>query len=289
VYSHGFMSYGTEARYLTEHLASYGYVVVSPTFPLTSFFAPGGPNLSEVAGQPDDQRFLIDTFLEFHEDPGSPFHGLLDGSRVGSAGLSLGGMTTSLLTYHPVLRDPRISAAVSIAGPGSMFGETFYRSSEAPLLTVCGDMDAMVDYETNALFMQEMAGRKVTVATLQGASHTGFSYAARQFMERMDNPDALGCRALTEGRDLEADFVALLGGAEAGLIEPETPLPCSLSPLPPAMRPSRQHELTILAILSFFESRFAPSEGLRERAGRFLRETLAEENPEVAVLLPSVD
>lgn len=188
-----------------------------------------------------------------------------------------------------VVRDPRISAAVSIAGPGSMFGEIFYRSSEAPLLTVCGDMDAMVDYETNALFMREMAGRKVTVATLQGGSHTGFSYAARLFMEQMDNPDDLGCRALTEGRDLEADFVALLGGAEAGLIEPETPLPCSVSPLPPAMRPSRQHELTILAVLSFLESRFAPSELSRDRAGRFLRETLAAENPEVAVLLPSVD
>jgi len=283
VYTHGFMSWGTEAQYLAEHLASYGYIVVSPDFPLTGFFAPGGPNLEDVVNQPGDISFLIDTFLDLYQDPGSPFHGAVDGSRVGVAGLSLGAMTTSLAAYHAYLRDPRIYAAASIAGPGAMFTEAFYRNSQAPLLALAGDIDAMADYDTNALVTLEMAAPRVTLVTLRGASHTGFAEAARKFMEHMDNPDLIGCEAITGRLSLDVDLPALLGGAEAGIVQRETPIPCTVSPLPTSLRPSRQQELTILAVMSFFESRFAAGEPSRARAARFLRETLAAENPEVTV------
>ena len=282
VYSHGFMSWGTEGRYLAEHLAGRGYIVVCPDYPLTWFFAPGGPAIEDVVNQPGDVSFLIDTFLAFHQDPGTPFFGAVDGSRVGATGLSLGGMTTSLVTYHPYLRDPRIVAAATLAGPGSMFTEIFYENSQAPLLALHGDIDAMVDYETNALVTLEVASPRVTLATLQGATHTGFSTPATVFMENMDNPDLLGCMALEQGA-LEVDFPALLGGAEAGIVQRETPFPCMVSPLPRSMRPSRQHALTILGVLSFFESRFAMEAPFRARAARFLRETMAVENPEVAL------
>jgi predicted dienelactone hydrolase len=283
VYSHGFMSFGSEGVYLAEHLATHGYVVACPDFPLTCLWAPGGPKIEDVVNQPGDVSFLIDTFLAFHQDPASPFYGLVDGSRVGVTGLSLGGMTTSLVTYHPYLRDPRISAAATLAGPGSMFNEVFYRNSQSPLLALFGDIDAMVDYETNAPVTREMAGPRATLVKIRGASHTGFSYPAYLFMEQMDNPDLLGCMALTSGISLDADFPALLGGAEAGVVQRETPYPCTVSPLPRSMRPSRQHEVTILCVLSFLESRFGADEPSRIRAARFLRETLATENPEVTL------
>jgi dienelactone hydrolase len=283
VYSHGFMSYGTEAKYLAEHLATYGYIVVCPTFPLTWFFAFGGPNIEDVVNQPGDVSFMIDTFLGFNEDPGSAFYGMVDGSRIGVAGLSLGGMTTSLVTYHPYLRDPRIDAAATLAGPASMFNERFYQDSQAPLLALFGDIDAIVDYATNGLVALEMAAPKITLATFRGATHTGFSYAAYQFMENMDNPDLLGCKALMAGLSLDVDFPALLGGEDAGVVDRYTPLPCSVSPLPTSIRPSRQEGLTILAVLTFFDSRFAPDPLYRSRALRFLHETMAEENPEVNV------
>jgi len=90
VYCHGFMSYGTEVQYLAERLASYGYVVVSADCPLTNLFAPGGPNVNDVVNQPGDVSFLIEPFLDFSQDPGSPFYGTVEDSRVGVAGLSLG-------------------------------------------------------------------------------------------------------------------------------------------------------------------------------------------------------
>jgi len=283
VYSHGFMSFGSEGSYLAEHLATHGYIVACPDFPLTCLWAPGGPKIQDVVNQPGDVSFLIDTFLAFHQDPDSPFYGVVDGARVGVAGLSLGGMTTSLVTYHPDLRDRRIRAAATLAGPGSMFNERFYQSSPSPLLALYGDVDAMVDYETNAPVTWEMAAPRVTLATLRGASHTGFSYPAYLFMESMDNPDLVGCTALTAGISLDVDFPALLGGAEAGVVQRETPFPCSVSPLPRSLRPSRQHELTILCVLSFFESHFLGDEPSRKRAARFLGETMAAENPEVTL------
>ena len=49
-----------------------------------------------------------------------PFAGGIDRDRIGAMGLSLGGLTTTLVAFHPTLGDPRIRAAVSIAGPSAM-------------------------------------------------------------------------------------------------------------------------------------------------------------------------
>lgn len=284
LYSHGFMSWGTEGRYLDEHLASHGYIVISPDFPLTNILAPGGPDVNDVVNQPADVRFLLDALLGFDRQPEHPLFGAVDAERVGAAGVSLGGMTTSLVTYHATLRDPRIRAAISIAGPGSMFDASFYATTDAPFLMIAGDIDAIVDYPSNALVAREMAGAKGTLVTLHGATHTGFANQSSEFMGAMDNPDNLGCAALTTQLEVDdVDFTALLGGAGAGIVERETPLPCSVSPLPTSIRPWRQHDLVILAAASFFESHLGESAAERSRAARFLRTTLAAENPEASV------
>ena len=48
VFSHGFTSLRHSGRYLAEHLAGYGFVVVAVDYPLTSMRAPGGPMLEDV-------------------------------------------------------------------------------------------------------------------------------------------------------------------------------------------------------------------------------------------------
>lgn len=278
IHSHGFLSFGSEAAYTAQHLASHGYIVACPDFPLTWMFSPGGPNVEDVVNQPEDVSFLIDTFLAFHRDPTSPFFGLVDEDRVGVMGLSLGGMTTLLVTYHPRLRDARIKAAAALAAPGSMFTRRFYRNAATPLLLVYGDIDAIVDYATNALYARERAAPRATLVTLHGATHTAFADIIAHTMEWMDNPDQLGCAALLSGLTLEVDFPALLGGAEAGVVQSETPYPCTLSPLPRSMRPSRQQDLTRLAVFAFLESRFSADPIRRRAAARFLQQTLEEEN-----------
>ena len=126
VYSHGFMSFRQEGLYLVRFLASHGYTVVAADFPLTTTFAPGGPMAGDVVNQPGDVSFLIDAVLTRNADPADALHGTIDPHRIAVAGVSLGGLTTTLVSFHHKLRDPRIGAAISIAGPGSMFTADFF-------------------------------------------------------------------------------------------------------------------------------------------------------------------
>ena len=108
------MSTRSEAERNAEHLASHGYVVIAADYPLSNFRAPGGPIVTDAVNQPGDVSFLIDTVTGWSADQ-RPFRGEIDPERIGAAGLSLGGFTTTVATFHPTRRDPRISAAVSIA------------------------------------------------------------------------------------------------------------------------------------------------------------------------------
>ena len=102
VYSHGFMSNRHGGSHLAEHMASHGYVVVATDYPLTHFGAPGGPFADDVANQPADVSFLIDRVLSLGPDDRS-FGGEIDRARIGALGLSLGGLTTTLVAFHPCL------------------------------------------------------------------------------------------------------------------------------------------------------------------------------------------
>jgi predicted dienelactone hydrolase len=102
-YSHGFMSFRSNGAYLAKHLASHGYLVAAANFPLTHFGTAGGPQFRDVLNQPGDVSFLIDTLLAWSDDPDSRFAGQIDRQRIGAVRLSLGGMTTMLLAFHPSL------------------------------------------------------------------------------------------------------------------------------------------------------------------------------------------
>jgi hypothetical protein len=60
-------------------------------------------------------------------------------------------------------------------------------------------------------------------------------------------------------------------------------LPCQNNDLPRAMRPARQHALTTLAIYSFLEEQFSPSEAVRQQMHDYLFNRLPKENPDVTV------
>ena len=105
MYSHGFMSFRTEGAMLARHLASHGYIVASPDFPLSNFNTPGGPTTADVPEQPGDVSFLIDELLARSADSSDEWFGAVDTERMGATGLSLGGLTTLLVTFHVSLHD----------------------------------------------------------------------------------------------------------------------------------------------------------------------------------------
>ena len=281
LWSHGFLDFRTGETYLAHQLATYGYIVAAPDFPLTNMNAPGGANVDDVVNQPGDVSFLIDQLLALDADAGSNFSGTIDSDRIAVAGLSLGGLTTTLTAFHPTLRDPRVRAAVSLAGPGCFLGASFYQNATVPLLMINGSIDAIVPYQQNAVFGYGEAHAPKYLVTLAAGSHTGFSGAATILFENLNNPDDVGCSALvgTLG-DSGTTLLDLLGGADAGIIAGDCPAACSdPTPRPRAMRPSRQHDLTILSVLPFLQAELRGDTAARD----FLESTLAAENQDATV------
>ncbi len=284
VYSHGFMSFRQEGLYLIRFLASHGYTVVAADYPLTGFHAPDGPLMTDVANQPGDIRFLIDTLLARNSDAEDPLYNTIDPLRIAVAGVSLGGLTSTLAAFHRKLLDPRIAAAVSIAGPASMFKPAFFASRKIPYLLIYGDTDALVSYQDNALPALAMAADSILV-TLKGASHAGFAQPASTIMRFIANPDVVGCEVVLEevgdGIDVGSDeLVAELGGEQDGVDMSGDMDFCTSPPAPEAMPAARQHMFTTLAIYAFLESVFADSAATRDQARNYLLQTLPAENPD---------
>src|SRR5207249_4079999 len=164
--------------YYTAHLASRGFVVASIDFPLTRGGAPGGPELADFHNQPGDVRFVIDQLLRLSRRRGEWLAGGVDRKRLGVTGLSLGGGTTLLVTYHRRLRHRRIRAALPVAPTGCFFGERFYRSTAGPTLLVLPRDQHRLTRVVEAAFFD---------ATLKGSA------AASCFLGEVlaaENPDA---------------------------------------------------------------------------------------------------
>ncbi|MBN7796416.1 alpha/beta hydrolase family protein [Parahaliea mediterranea] len=282
VYSHGYSSNRRGGAYLAEYMASLGYVVAAIDFPLTNMYAPGGPWVRDVVNQPADVRFVIDRILQDAATPDHPLAGLVDPGRIGVFGLSLGGLTTELVAFHPEMRDPRVGAALSIAGPTSMLAPAFFRQRAGlPFLMLAGDIDALVPWDSNAAPIPgKLPGAELV--TVRGASHTGFAGPAA-WMRWMDNPDALGCYIVTRniGEDMDEPWFELIGSPEQGVIADGENELCRVDPLPEAMNVLRQQMITRVVVGSFFDHHFALSGERRAAARAYLREQMAAELPEV--------
>jgi predicted dienelactone hydrolase len=291
VYSHGFMSFRREGLYLARFLASHGYTVVAADYPLTGFGAPGGPQLADVVNQPGDVSFLITTLLARSTDPQDSLHNTIDPGQIAVAGVSLGGLTSLLAGFHRELRDPRIAAVVSIAGPTSILGPGFFAGGNPPLLMVYGSGDAIVTYRDNALPVLAEYPDTILV-TLANASHAGFAQAASTLMRFIDNPDVIGCKAVVENLHLEATrqnlaFLEKLDQGDDGVDTRKQIEFCTGKMIPVAMPAARQHMFTTLAVHAFLDSLFASDAGVRAAARHYLLADLAAENgEEVSVTEP---
>ena len=229
--------------------------MVSAEFPLSSWNAPGGPTLRDITSQPGDIRFLIDSLLA--GAPGLLLPAPLDPELIAAIGLSLGGLTTTLVAFHPELRDPRVRAAISIAGPGVLFAPRFFSFAAVPLLMIAATNDAVIDYESNATPLLEHAPHAALLTLSQG-THMGFSGITSRWLQLWSNPDTLGCNQLERSllaQDDGGNPFAALGGAEQGIVQTGWGRrPCAGKLASGAMRPVRQQRLLSLAVRAFLDS-----------------------------------
>jgi predicted dienelactone hydrolase len=127
--------------------ASRGYVVVAPAFPLSRSRAPGGPTYDDLLNQPGDLSFVLTKVLGDNLDPNSWMHGLLDARRVGAIGHSLGAWTVLGLVANRCCRDPRVKAAIILAGEmAPAFTGTWFTAPAPPILFAHARDDDVVPY-----------------------------------------------------------------------------------------------------------------------------------------------
>jgi fermentation-respiration switch protein FrsA (DUF1100 family) len=275
VNSPGLLDLRLGEKYYALALASRGFVVASLDFPLTGLATQGTRDLSDVHNQPGDVSFVIDSLLTLSNTPDSWLAKGVNRRKIGATGLSLGGLTTLLVMYHPTLHDPRIRAALPIAPVACFLGEGFYVRPRRPLLVMQGDQDLLVPLATNGQLVYERSRSKRELVILVAGSHTAFSGFVTN--PSSTSYDQIGCSAVNNG-SVTGNIFEGLGGADAG-IDPVACTALCADPLPanPPMQALRQHEITQAVVVAFFESTLK-----RSRAGRcFLRDQLAIENPDV--------
>lgn len=267
IFSHGFMGVRRQSTSYTAHLASHGYVVISPDYPLSNGSAPGGPRLGDVVNQPDDVAFLIDSFLQFSHEPGNLFEDAIDEAAIGLTGHSLGGLTTILSTFGP-LADPRVKAAVPLAGPGCLVGDEAYEDSDTPLLVIGGSDDRVVPFHSIRQAYDAASPPKYLL-TLLGGNHMCFAD-----LDMEDPPEetleTLGGATFLEdamrvGRATGADLTTCEVAANGD------------EPSAERLDPDRQRELTRLFATAFFDYYLKADED----AGYALTSEFAQTIPEV--------
>ncbi len=269
LYGHALQDNRRGEAYLAEHLASRGYLVAAVDFPLGKLNAPGGPTPDDVANQPGDLKAVLDHLVA--GDGG--FAGAIDAERVGASGLSLGGGTVLLLTYHRDLRDPRIRAVLPIAPAfACAFTRKFYRRVRVPLLVLQGDADGLAPLTENGLRVVQRARGPRTLVVLHGGSHLGFTGFAAGLGTPADI-DQFGCQVLGPA----PEFPSIPGGRAAGVVGDACAPPCQ-PPLPtPTLDFDRQHDLTRTVAAAFFDAYLAGNQSAR----CWLARGLAAENPDV--------
>lgn len=270
LHSHGFLDSRTGMAYLGEHLASHGYVVAAVDYPLSNGGAPGGATVLDVSNQPGDASFVIDRLLAMSADVASPLAGGIDANRIGASGLSLGGLTTLLVTYHRDLRDTRIKAALPMAPAGCMFTERFFRTTRTPLLVMHGDSDLLLPWrEYGARSFQYARGRRHFVLLEQG-SHTGFTGVAVAF-DQTKHFDRIGCLAIGNAGAVQqttgagGNMLGAYGTKKAGVLSTpkRCPEPCSEPIVDPSMGAARHHTLTRITAKAFFDGYLRDDVGSR--------------------------
>ncbi len=208
-FSHGFGGIRYQSTFLTEHLASHGFVVIAPDHPRNTMFDLDEDLATEVAvARPADVRESVDRLYEAASNGWFGLGDLVDPEAgYGMSGHSFGGWTTVAVAggrFDPDFfaahcaatsdaacdfigdlsaipdvdvpsPDPRVVASAAMA-PGAWyaFGEEGLRDVARPLV-LGGSLDADMPYEEEIRALFEHLGPDRALLTIEGAGHWGFS------------------------------------------------------------------------------------------------------------------
>ncbi len=287
VYSHGFAGFHKENGRLANYLAANGYVVASVDFPLSGRETLAEvPQLLDIANQPGDVSSVINHILSLNSKSGSQLYGKVSSGNIGALGLSLGGLTTALVSYHPDYKDSRIKAAVMMAPPLETFSGQFYASNNAlSSLTLSGSFDRVVPEQPNAVDVMPR-NRNGWFLSFEKGTHLGFADVG-DFLRWTENPDNLGCalmdRVLAK-QELPDRWNKVLANTDGVIRDIEVAAPCPELP-GQAMNGLEQLRLSRVAVGAFFDAHLYAGERAKS-AQAFISYALASENPSLKLSSP---
>jgi predicted dienelactone hydrolase len=182
-FSHGKFGIRFQSIFFASHLASHGYVVVSPdhhgnTF-LDSFAGVIDPDV--LLNRPADMSFVIARMLALDSASSAFLDGRIDADAIGASGHSFGGLTTFALVGDDgipgIPADPRVDAAFPQA-PAAPFAESFYDGVMVPTLIVGGSIDGTTPFSTSQQRPYDLLSPGATIvglAEIAGGGHFTFS------------------------------------------------------------------------------------------------------------------
>ncbi|MBI5479124.1 MAG: dienelactone hydrolase family protein [Deltaproteobacteria bacterium] len=208
-FSHGNCGIRTQSLYLTEHLASHGYVVVAPDHLLNTLWDNDPDFIADVMRhRPRDVSLALDEVLRHGAAAGDPLAGMADEARVGAAGHSFGGFTVLLLAGAAMdlqsyaadcaptpdslfcrgangtitaadvagFADARILATLSLAPGGRVaFGPAGLAELRGPIQVQAGTLDTMCPLETEAGPIYDGLPAPKVMAEFADAAHFSFT------------------------------------------------------------------------------------------------------------------
>ena len=172
VFGHGLGANPKRYIDLLRPIASAGYIVVAPTFPLSNSATAGGATVTDEPQQPGDLRFAMDQVVALGAQPGNPLTGIVDGTRLAAAGHSLGGITTLDYAYGSGF-DRRLRAAIPISAILNPFSSSAYFTKPMiPLLLIHGDADDTVPYVLGSVTAFATAPAPKALLTIRSGTHS---------------------------------------------------------------------------------------------------------------------
>lgn len=206
IYSHGYSGCSTSSTFLTETLASSGFVVIAPdhtddlkacsiddSFERESFFvfkllkkaSDIGNELS--SGKYERGKFLyrfqeitsaLDFIINEGGNPSSFLYGMVDPERIGAVGHSLGAFSVMAVSGGiDTAYDSRIGPVVAMSGPGGLvFSTDALKSIEDPVMLMYGSEEGLRDKKGWGLKKQfEALSPPKFLLSISGADHMTFS------------------------------------------------------------------------------------------------------------------
>jgi predicted dienelactone hydrolase len=172
-FSHGFGGIRFQSYFLTEHLASHGFVVIAPDHPgntLGDFAELGNDDAAAQSAmdRPLDMIFVVDRLIA--GTTGVPV--AIDPARIAITGHSFGGWTS----LEVARRDPRFRVVLPMA-PGFRNGSTpdFVADLQRPLAIFGGSVDDTCEFPANQQVPYEIAAPPKVLVEVLGAGHLDFS------------------------------------------------------------------------------------------------------------------